>query len=68
MTANVMEADIEKCREAGMQDHIGKPIDPDELWRVLLRWTRVPTLTPGDGSRAVDEAAMSNGFSTRSQE
>ncbi|PKP67815.1 MAG: hypothetical protein CVT83_07770, partial [Alphaproteobacteria bacterium HGW-Alphaproteobacteria-5] len=26
MTANVMEADIEKCREAGMQDHIGKPI------------------------------------------
>ena len=22
-----------------MNDHIGKPIDPDELFSVLLRWT-----------------------------
>ncbi len=40
MTANVMEADIEKCREAGMWDHIGKPIDPDELFAKLLRWVK----------------------------
>ncbi len=40
MTANVMEADIEKCREAGMQDHIGKPIDPDELFAKLLKWLK----------------------------
>jgi len=40
MTANVMEADIEKCREAGMQDHIGKPIDPDELFGKLLKWVK----------------------------
>ncbi|MCK9390711.1 MAG: response regulator [Syntrophales bacterium] len=40
MTANVMEADIEKCREAGMWDHIGKPIDPDELFAKLLKWIR----------------------------
>jgi two-component system sensor histidine kinase/response regulator len=40
MTANVMEADIEKCREAGMWDHIGKPIDPDELFSKLLRWVK----------------------------
>jgi two-component system sensor histidine kinase/response regulator len=40
MTANVMEADIEKCREAGMWDHIGKPIDPDELFRKLLKWVK----------------------------
>ncbi len=40
MTANVMEADIEKCREAGMQDHIGKPIDPDELFAKLLKWVK----------------------------
>jgi PAS domain S-box-containing protein len=40
MTANVMEADMERCREAGMQDHIGKPIDPDELFGKLLKWLK----------------------------
>ena len=38
MTANAMAADREKCLNAGMNDHIGKPIDPDELFSVLLRW------------------------------
>ena len=40
MTANVMETDIQKCREAGMWDHIGKPIDPDELFGKLLKWVK----------------------------
>ena len=39
MTANAMAADREKCLTAGMNDHIGKPIDPDELFSVLIRWT-----------------------------
>ena len=26
-----------------MNDHIGKPIDPDELFSVLLRWVRSRT-------------------------
>ena len=38
MTANAMAADREKCLKAGMNDHIGKPIDPDQLFSVLLRW------------------------------
>jgi two-component system sensor histidine kinase/response regulator len=40
MTANVMDADIQKCRDAGMWDHIGKPIDPDELFGKLLKWMK----------------------------
>ena len=40
MTANVMEADIEKCRAAGMWDHVGKPIDPDELFSKLMKWVK----------------------------
>jgi len=43
MTANVMAGDREKCREAGMNDHIPKPIEPDHLFEVLLRWIRPRT-------------------------
>jgi two-component system sensor histidine kinase/response regulator len=38
MTANAMAADRDKCLDAGMNDHIAKPIDPDQLFKVLLRW------------------------------
>jgi len=40
MTANVMAADREKCIEAGMNDHVSKPIDPDELFAALSRWIK----------------------------
>jgi len=33
MTANVFAEDIEKARQAGMNAHVGKPIDPAELRR-----------------------------------
>jgi two-component system, sensor histidine kinase and response regulator len=38
MTANAMAGDRERSLAAGMNDHITKPIDPDELFDVLLRW------------------------------
>ncbi len=40
MTANVMESDRERCTEAGMNDHLAKPIDPDALFAALLRWIK----------------------------
>jgi signal transduction histidine kinase/CheY-like chemotaxis protein len=40
MTANVMAHDIEQCVEAGMNDHVAKPIDPDALFNALLRWIK----------------------------
>ena len=40
MTANVMESDREKCAEAGMNDHLAKPIDPEALFACLLRWIK----------------------------
>jgi len=49
MTANAMASDREVCLEAGMNDHIAKPIDPDQLFSVLLRWIR---RTDGDGKIA----------------
>jgi predicted ATPase/signal transduction histidine kinase/CheY-like chemotaxis protein len=35
MTANAMTSDIEKSRNAGMDAHLAKPINPDTLFKVL---------------------------------
>ena len=40
MTANAMTSDRERCLEAGMNDHIAKPIAPEELWAKLQRWIK----------------------------
>jgi two-component system, sensor histidine kinase and response regulator len=38
MTAHAMTGDREKSLDAGMIDHVTKPIDPDELFASLMRW------------------------------
>ncbi|MBF0371500.1 MAG: response regulator [Magnetococcales bacterium] len=38
MTANAMAGDRERCLEAGMEDHITKPIDPEGLFETLAKW------------------------------
>jgi two-component system sensor histidine kinase/response regulator len=40
MTAHAMASDRERCLEAGMNDHIAKPIDPDDLWTKLRLWLK----------------------------
>ncbi|MBF0474948.1 MAG: response regulator, partial [Deltaproteobacteria bacterium] len=40
MTAHAMAGDREKSLQAGMNDHITKPIDPDELYATLVRWVQ----------------------------
>ncbi|MFH1136778.1 MAG: PAS domain S-box protein [Pseudomonadota bacterium] len=38
MTAYAMKGDREKCLEAGMNDYVTKPIDPEKLFAALSRW------------------------------
>ena len=38
MTAHAMAGDRDKSLAAGMNDHITKPIDPEQLLRALLTW------------------------------
>jgi len=40
MTANAMDADREICRQAGMNDHISKPIDPDAMFATVMKWIK----------------------------
>jgi signal transduction histidine kinase/DNA-binding response OmpR family regulator/HAMP domain-containing protein len=38
MTANVFREDIERCLAAGMNDHIGKPLEVDDLMNKLRKY------------------------------
>ncbi|MFO1244440.1 MAG: response regulator [Ramlibacter sp.] len=48
MTANAMKSDRDRCMDAGMNDFLVKPINPDELWARLRHWIRpaVPASAP----------------------
>jgi len=40
MTANVFREDVERCREAGMNGHIGKPLDFNDVMNALGKHLR----------------------------
>jgi PAS domain S-box-containing protein len=42
MTAHVFKSDIEDCLEAGMDDHLGKPLDFDEVLKKLHKYLYAP--------------------------
>jgi signal transduction histidine kinase len=38
MTADAFDKDRQACLAAGMNDHIGKPVGPEQLFETLLKW------------------------------
>ena len=40
MTANVMQADRDRCAAAGMNDFLTKPIEPDALFAAMQKWVK----------------------------
>ncbi len=61
MTANAMAGDRELCLAAGMDDYIAKPFNPQELLRIIERWTKrtqdEPNSSVGE-QRTLDERRM----------
>jgi two-component system sensor histidine kinase/response regulator len=63
MTANAMAGDRERCLDAGMNDHIAKPIDPQVLLTKLRQWVKPQGLGThalgaiGPDSPSVDQPA-----------
>ena len=58
MTANAMAGDREKVLQAGMNDHVAKPIRVDDLFATLARWVH-PAL-PAPAPEAPPPARMSS--------
>ncbi len=54
MTANVMSSDRERAMACGMNDFIGKPIDPAQMYTTLARWVETergaPESDPGQAA------------------
>jgi HPt (histidine-containing phosphotransfer) domain-containing protein len=65
MTAHAMAGDDKKSIEAGMNDHVTKPIDPDQLFATLLKWIKpvteraaVPKSLPTSGGPPVIDTPL----------
>jgi signal transduction histidine kinase/CheY-like chemotaxis protein len=40
MTAHALAEERQRCLDAGMNDHVSKPIDPDVLFSTMMRWAK----------------------------
>jgi len=55
MTANAFDDDRHACMQAGMDDFVAKPVDPDAFYGILLKWLR--DATPRSPGRANEPQA-----------
>ncbi len=63
MTAHAMIEERKRCLDAGMNDHLAKPIDPTTMFATLKRWTNyvaksgyqhIPEITPSPQESGAD--------------
>ena len=44
LTANAIKGDVDRCREAGMDDYVSKPFHPETLYRVISKYVDMDDL------------------------
>ncbi len=58
MTAHAMDSERQRCLDIGMNDFVTKPIDPEGLRDILIRWR--PTQAMPAQARKMESAPMSS--------
>ena len=58
LTADAISGDRDKCLEAGMDDYIAKPVEPQHLARVLEKWLTRPASSAAAASPAGSSLAL----------
>jgi PAS domain S-box-containing protein len=57
ITANAFDDDRQRCLDAGMNDHVAKPVDPQVLREALAKWLSQPGNSQSSNSPSIDRQA-----------
>ncbi len=61
LTAHALEREQKKCFDAGMNDYLAKPINADQLYSILSKWTKNKEEPPLDAELETDIFQNGNG-------
>jgi PAS domain S-box-containing protein len=60
MTANAFGEDRQRCLDAGMNDHVAKPVNPGSLYATLIKWLTPAVIEPSTGHAPTPAAPASS--------
>ncbi|TAL25426.1 MAG: response regulator [Nitrospirae bacterium] len=66
ITAHALKGDRERCIEAGMDDYIAKPVNPQEMFGIIKKWARSIIEKPSDMPEVPKEAVIQESILTAS--